>query len=148
MDGFYQTVWFFFPRHVINPRDGPLFHHVRQIYFPTKIRTIDLSLSLALSFIFFPQNSLLPQKLSSPQISLLSVASVILLTIFWSYFVVCFFFFSTYRTMDRTTHPHLPSHTTHRHHPDWEIGRLREVEIEIERGRRSGEGGGLLFGDF
>jgi hypothetical protein len=32
--------------------------------------------------------------------------------------------------------------------PLGEIGRLREVEIEIERGRRSGDGGGLLFGIF
>jgi len=41
MNGFYQTVWkFFFSRHVINPRDAPLFHHIPPIFFLAKIITV------------------------------------------------------------------------------------------------------------
>jgi hypothetical protein len=54
-----------------------------------------------------------------------------------------FIFF--HKTIDHSSPPARPHDSSP---PPGEIGGPKEVEIEIERGRRSGDGGGLLYGDF
>lgn len=141
MDGFYQTVWNFFSHAMSSIRViPPYFTASLQFISQPKpepsisviIKTIDPSLSQALSIFFFPQNSLL-SRLSDP--------SHYLLILF-----CCLLFLSFFPQDDQPLTPLALPHDSSS--PTREIGWLREVEIEIERGRRSDEGGDLLFGDF